>query len=64
MLEFLGSLSQAAEKALRLSVAYLKQSLEDKEVYSYGWIEGKDMVVVDLLTNQGLRRDMLDEIII
>ena len=63
LLETLGSTSQVAEKALRQSVAYLKQYLEDKEVDMYAWIEGKE-IVADILTKQGSKRDEVDEIMV
>ena len=40
LLESIGSSGQIEEKALRQSVAYLKQSLEDGEVTDYSWIQG------------------------
>ena len=63
LLETLGSTSQVAEKALRQSVAYLKQCLKDKNVDLYAWIEGKE-IVADVLTKQGSRSDEIKEIII
>ena len=51
------------EKALRQSVVYLKQCLEDKNVDLYAWIEGKE-IVADVLTKQGSRRDEIEEIMI
>ena len=56
LLETLGSTSQVAEKALRQSVAYLNQCLEDREVDLYAWIGGKE-IVADVLTKQGSKRD-------
>ena len=52
LLESIGSSGQIEEKALRQSVAYLKQSLEDKEVTDYSWIQGEE-IVADILTKQG-----------
>ena len=62
LLESIGSSSQIAEKSLRQSIAYLKQTLEDGEVEEFSWIEGKD-IVADILTKQGSKREALDEII-
>ena len=62
MLESIGSLSQIAKTALRQSVANLKQTLEDGEVDEFSWIEGKE-IVTDILTKQGLKRVVLDEIV-
>ena len=42
-------------------MSYLKQGLEDGDMSLYGWIEGKDIVAY-VLTKQGLRREILDEI--
>ena len=50
------------QKEESLAVAYLKQCLEEKDVYSYGWIEGEN-IVADVLTKQGSRREILDKII-
>ena len=61
LLETLGSTSQVAEKALRQSVAYLKQCLDDKNLDLYAWIEGKE-IVADVLTKQGSKRDEVEEI--
>ena len=41
LLESIGSFGQIEEKALRQSVAYLKQSLEGEEVTDYSWIQGE-----------------------
>ena len=43
-------------------MAYLKQSLEDKEVTDYPWIQGEE-IVADILTNQGSKRAVQDEIL-
>ena len=43
LLESIGSSSQIAEKALRQSVSFLKQALEDGEVEQYSWIEGTEI---------------------
>ena len=63
LLESIGSSGQIEEKALRQSVAYLKQSLEDKEVTAYSWIQGEE-IVADILTKQGSKREVLDEILV
>ena len=52
LLETLGSTSQVAEKGLRKSIAYLKEHLKLGSVESYGWIEGKD-IIVDILMKNG-----------
>ena len=44
-------------------MAYLKQSFEDEEVLDYSWIQGEE-IVADVLTKQGSRREVLDEILI
>ena len=62
LLESIGSSGQIEEKALRQSVAYLKQSLEDEEVLDYDWIQGEE-IVVDVMTKQGSKREVLDEIL-
>ena len=62
LLESLGSSGQIEEKALRQSVAYLKQALEDEEVVDYAWIQGEE-IVADVLTKQGSTREALDEIV-
>ena len=62
LLESIGSSGQIEEKALRQSVAYLKQSLEDEEVLDYAWIQGEE-IVADVLTKQGSKREVLDEIL-
>ena len=50
-----------SEKALRQSIAFLKQSLEYREVKEYSWIEGKE-IIADILTKQGSKREGLDEL--
>ena len=62
LLESIGSTSQIGEKALRQSIASLKQSIEDGDVEQYSWIEGKE-IVADVFTKQGLKKEALDEII-
>ena len=44
-------------------MAYLKQSLEDEEVTDYSWIQGEE-IVADILTKQGSKRAVLDEILV
>ena len=51
LLESIGSTSQIGEKALRQSIASLKQSIEDGDVEQYSWIEGKE-TVADVFTKQ------------
>ena len=63
LLESIGSSGQIEEKALRQSVAYLKQSLEDKEVTDYSWIQGEE-ILADILTKQGSKRTAVDEILL
>ncbi len=63
LLESIGSSGQIEEKALRQSVAYLKQSLEDEKVTDYSWIQGEE-IVADILTKQGSKRVVLDEILV
>ena len=63
LLESIRSSGQIEEKALRQSVAYLKQSLEDGEVTDYSWIQGKE-IVADILTKQGSKHVVLDEILV
>ena len=41
LLESIGSSGQTEEKALRQSVAYLKQSLEEGEILGYSWSSGR-----------------------
>ena len=62
LLESIGSSGQIEEKALRQSVSYLKQSLEDEDVLAYSWIPGEE-IVADILTKQGSRREALEEIL-
>ena len=52
LLESIGSSGQIEEKALRPSVSYLKQSLEDEDVLTYSWIPGEE-IVADILSKQG-----------
>ena len=61
LLESIRSSNQIAEKSLRQSIAYLKQSLEDGDVEEFSWIEGKE-IVADVLTKQGSKREALNEI--
>ena len=63
LLESIGSSGQIEEKALRQSVAYLKQSLEDEDVMAYSWIPGEE-IVADILTKQGSRLEALEEILV
>ena len=63
LLESIGSSSQIEEKALRQSVAFLKQVLEDGEIERYSWIRGSE-IVADVFTKQGSKRDALDEIVL
>ena len=63
LLESIGSSGQIEEKALRQSVAYLKQSLEDEDVMAYSWIPGEE-IVADMLTKRGSKREALDEILV
>ena len=44
LLESIGSSGQIEEKALRQSVSYLKQGLEDEDVFAYSWIPGVEIV--------------------
>ena len=62
LLESISSSGQIEEKALRQSIAYLKQELEDGDISQYSWIEGSK-IVADVFTKQGSRRDSLDEIV-
>ena len=48
-----------AEKALRQPIEFLMQSLEDRDVEEFSWIEGK-AIVADVLTKQGSKRDVLE----
>ena len=61
-MESIESSGQIEEKALRQSVAYLKQSLEDEEVVDYAWIQGEE-IVADILAKQGSKREVLDDIL-
>ena len=63
LLESMGSSGQIEEKALRQSVAYLKQSLEDVDVMTYSWIKGEE-IVAHTLTKQVSKREALDEILV
>ena len=62
LLESLGSSGQIEEKALRQSLVSLKHNLEDKEVYSFSWIAGTE-IVADVFTKQGSQREELEEIV-
>ena len=62
LLESIGSSGQIKEKALRQSVAYLKQGLEDEDVMAYSWIPGEE-IVADILRKQGSRCQVLEEIL-
>ena len=44
LLESIGSLGQIEEKALRQSIAYLKQALEEGEIIGYSLIQGEEIV--------------------
>ena len=63
LLESLGSSGQVEEKALRQSLAALKQNLEDGEINSFSWIAGTE-IVADVFTKQGSQREVLDEIVL
>ena len=63
LLESIGSSGQIEGKALRQSVAYLKQSLEDEEVIYYSWIQGEE-IVAGILIKQGSKCVVLDEILV
>ena len=63
LLESIGSSGQIEEKALRQSVAYLKQGLEDEDVMVYSWIPGEEIVAY-ILAKQGSRCEALDEILV
>ena len=63
LLESIGSSGQIEEKALRQSVAYLKQSLEDEEVMAYSWIQGEE-ILADILTKKGSKHEALGEILL
>jgi len=60
LLESIGSSGQIEEKALRQSVASLKQMLEDGEINSYSWIAGTE-IVADVFTKF---TESLDEILL
>ena len=62
LLEFIGSSGQIEKKSLRMSLASLKQNLEDGEVDSFSWIVGTE-IVVDIFTKQGSEREVLGEIV-
>ena len=47
------------EKEIRQIIAYLKQSIEDRDVEEFSWIEGKE-IIADVLTKQGSRREDMD----
>jgi len=63
LLETIVSSGQIEEKALRQSVASLKQNLEDGEVNSFSWIAGTE-IVPDVFTKQGSQRETLNEIVL
>jgi len=63
LLESIGSSGQIEEKALRQSVASLKQTLEDGEINSYSWTAGTE-IVADVFTKPGSQREPLDEIVL
>ena len=44
LLESIGSSRQIKKKALRKSLSYLKQSLQDEDVFAYSWIPGVEIV--------------------
>ena len=52
LLESIGSSSQISEKALRQTIAFLKQALEGRSVEQCSWIEGKE-IVADIFTKEG-----------
>ena len=62
LLESIGSSSQIEEKALRQSIALLKEQLEDMEVEQYSWIYGAE-IVADVFTKTGSKVDGLKEIV-
>ena len=62
-MESLGSSGQEEEKALRQSLAALKQNLEDGEINIFSWIAGTE-IVADVFTKQGSQREILDEIVL
>ena len=43
-------------------MAYLKQSLEDEGMTDYSWIQGEE-IAADILTKQGSKCAVLDEIL-
>ena len=55
LLASLGSSGQIEEKALRQSLAALKQNLEDGEMNSFSWIAGTK-IVADIFMKQGSQR--------
>ncbi len=59
LLESMGSSSQIEEKALRQSVSFLKQALEEGEISRYSWIEGTE-IVADVFTKQRSKRESSD----
>ena len=63
LLESIGSSSQIEEKALRQSVSFLKQALEEGEISRFSWIEGTE-IVADVFTKQRSKRESLDEIVL
>ena len=63
LLESIGSSGQIEEKTLMQLVVYLKQSLKNEEVMAYSWIEG-DEILADILSKQGSKREVLDEILV
>merc|ERR1711867_19040 len=63
LLESIGRSGQIEEKALRQSVAYLKQSPKDGEVTDYSWIQGEE-IVADILIKQGSKHEVLDKILV
>ena len=44
LLESIGSSGQIEDKALRQSIAYLKQALEEGEIMEYSWKQGAEVV--------------------
>ena len=63
LLDSIGSSGQIEEKALRQSLAYLKQGLEDEDVMAYSWIPGEE-IVANILTKQGSKCEALYEILV
>ena len=41
----------------------MKQNLEDREINSFSWIAGTE-IVADVFTKQGSQREVLDEIVL